>query len=380
MTEREGYIVLNRIAGVGIATVKRLVEALGSVPAIFEASEADFAAVKGVGTVRARLLAASLKSVGCADELARAEAAGVKLVTLADEGYPAALREIVDPPLVLYVRGAVEALSLPGVAIVGTRHPTIYGADMAEKFGYEIACSGYSVISGFAEGVDTRAHRGALRAEGGVTVAVIGAALDQIYPSSNIVMADEVVARGGALVSEYPFGRRADRQTFPMRNRIVSGLAKGLLVIEAPMGSGTLITVDQALDQGRPVMAVPGRIDVPQAAGALKVIREGGQLVRHVQDVLDELQLLPGFYAGRERSANAASSDRVSESVAVRPPQPPLSGEEAQIMACITVEGIHIDEIVSTTGLLARTVASRLVGLQLRKRVRLLEGGMVVPA
>jgi DNA processing protein len=176
------------------------------------------------------------------------------------------LKQIADPPLVLYVAGQVEALALPAVAVVGTRHPTVYGRETAQRFGYQLAAAGYVVVSGLALGIDTQAHTGALQAKGR-TVAVLGGALDCLFPRENTGLAREIALKGGAVVSEYPFGRQPDRQTFRCATASVSGLCKGVVVIEAPLNSGTMITVGQALDQERTVMAVPGRVDSPASLG-----------------------------------------------------------------------------------------------------------------
>ncbi|MCL2105425.1 MAG: DNA-processing protein DprA, partial [Kiritimatiellaeota bacterium] len=228
MTEREALIALNQIQDIGAITVKRIAEALKSVAAVFGCSAHELQRIPGVGKERAALLTRELNPGAVQEELARAAGKGITLVTWADDGYPPLLKAIADPPLVLYVAGEVSALDTPSVAIVGTRHPTIYGRETAQRFGYQLAAAGYTIVSGLAEGIDTEAHTGALKANGR-TVAVLGGALDCLFPKSNAGLARKIVSGGGAVISEYPFGRQPDRQTFPMRNRVVSGLSEGVL-------------------------------------------------------------------------------------------------------------------------------------------------------
>jgi len=378
VTEQQAFVALNRISGMGGITVGRLIDALGSAAAIFEASVGTLQEIEGIGSVRARAFRREFDSARWDDEFERAAEKSVTLVTWAEESYPQLLLKIPDPPLVLYVRGDPAVLDQPGVAVIGTRHPTIYGRETARRFGFQLAGAGYVVVSGLAVGIDSEAHRGALQIEGGLTVAVIGGALDKLYPRENIPLAREIVEKGGAVVSEYPFGRSPDKQTFPMRNRIVSGLSRGVLVIEAPMGSGTLITVDQALEHGRPVMAVPGRIDCEQAKGCHRILRAGAQLVTSLDDVLEEVDgFLPGFYAGRSRTV--ASLERPAEQAQPPlPPQAPLSEEEERIMRCLSEEGIPVDEVIRLSGLAAAQVNPLLVGLQIRRRLKMLPGGLVM--
>ncbi len=368
MTEREALIAMNRIQGLGAITVKRMAERFGSLPAVFECSESDLLSVPGIGVERARLFCQELKKARVDDELERAAGKGVKLVTWADDGYPALLKQIADPPLVLYVAGSLETLASPAVAVIGTRHPTVYGRDTARRFGYQLGAAGYVVVSGLALGIDTEAHAGALQAKGR-TVAVLGGALDCLFPKENQQLARDIATRGGAVISEYPFGRQPDRQTFPMRNRIVSGLCKGVLVVEAPLNSGTLITVGQALDQNRNVMAVPGRIDSPASQGCHNLLRSGARLVTTVDDVIEEMQDL---LSGMRRTA----ADKASEGEAKRP-ELAYTPEERAVMAQIEPEGTLVDALVRGSGLDAGKVSALLVGLQIKRQIRLLPGGMV---
>ncbi len=369
MTEREALIAMNRVQGLGAITVKRMLERFGSLSNVFACSEKDLLGVPGVGIEKARLFSEQLKQARVEDELEVASRKGVKLVTWVDDGYPPLLKQIADPPLVLYVAGSVEVLSRPAVAVVGTRHPTVYGRETARRFGYQLAAAGYTVVSGLAVGIDAEAHLGALQAKGR-TVAVLGGALDCLFPKENQQLARDIVQKTGAVVSEYPFGRQPDRQTFPMRNRIVSGLCKAVLVVEAPPNSGTLITVDQALDQNRTVMAIPGRIDSPASQGCHALLRNGARLVTTADEVIEEMQdLMTGA-----RRGGAARPDAGQEAAR---PDAALSPDERRVMALLEPEGTAVDALVRGSGLDAGSVNALLVGLQIKRLVRLLPGGLV---
>ena len=373
MTEREALIVMNMVPGLGAITAKRMAGRFGSLAAVFEASEAELAEVQGMSIDKAGQFLAALRQVRADQEIDKAERSHVKLITWADKGYPELLKRISDPPLALYVAGSVEALDMPAVAIIGTRRPTVYGREAARRFGYQLACAGYMVVSGLALGIDAEAHAGALQAKGR-TVAVLGGALDRLFPRENQSLAREMARKGGAVVSEYPFGRQPDRQTFPMRNRIVSGLCKGVLVVEASLTSGTMITVGQALDQNRSVMAIPGRIDSPASQGCHKLLREGARLVTTADDVAEELQdLLSGMrlrFAGSQDYANGGAK-------ADTPPRAVLTSDEQAVMKLVEMQGTPVDEVIRGCGLDAGKVNAILVGLQIKRLVRLLSGGIV---
>ncbi len=373
MTEKEALIALNMMPGIGVITVLRMRELFGSVAAIFTADKAELARVQGVGIHRAERFFEDLSRIRYVEEMERAAKNKVTLVTLDDDCYPELLRKIVDPPLALYAVGDVRALKKTGCAVIGTRHASIYGKETARRFGYQLAAAGYAVVSGFARGIDTESHKGAVQA-GGVTIAVLGGALDKLYPAENKEFAHEVVEKGGVILSEYPFGRSADRQSFPQRNRIVSGMSRGVLVIESPLKSGTLITVGQALEQGRVVMAVPGRIDSRVSMGSNRLIREGARLVTSVDDVLEELQDL---FAGTRDDVTAQrehrvkeDDDRSAEKVSA------LSAEERKVYGQICDEGSYADTIVRDCGLDTGKVNSILVGLQIKRLIKTGPGGL----
>ena len=387
MTEREARIAFNMIPTVGAVTFARLVrETEGDAAAAWEfyPNKLDWEG----------------KTPDWEREIARAEKMKIKIVTEADAEYPQQLRNIPSPPLALYVAGSVEALSKSAVALVGTRHSTEYGRDVAERFAFGLAKRGWCVVSGLARGIDAYAHRGALAAEG-VTVGVLGGALDMFYPNENRALAREMVEKGGCVASEFPFGRAPDVQTFPQRNRIVSGLAKGVVAVECPIHSGTLITCTRAVEQGRAVMAVPGRIDWRTSEGCHHLIREGARMVTSVDDIVEELTPLSSRAKQADSSSarNAAAPRRTVRQVEARPDAEPLAGcgpakasknapvlpeakissEEASVLRAVPEEGATMDAVARVCGLGAACVSALLVGLRLKGRVRLLPGNRVAP-
>ena len=301
-------------------------------------------------------------------EIAKAEAIGVKIVTPADDDYPPQLLAASGHPIALYVKGNVKALSKPSIAMVGTRKATPYGLDQAFRFARDLAANGWVIVSGLALGIDAECHRGAISVEKGVTVGVIGSALNKFYPEKNISLAREIVEKGGAVVSEFPFGRAPDQQTFPQRNHVVAGLARAVIAVEAPFKSGTMITMGIAADLGRTVMAIPGRVDSQASAGCLALIRDGAVLVRSPRDVESELSNLPGLDAPRTAQQNSAPPTAAS---------PAMSAEEIAIMREVTDEGISMDELVRKTSLSPAQVNSTAMTLLMKERVRFLPGNRI---
>ena len=370
MTDREAYVAFNLTEQVGSVKVGQLVEQFGSVTAAWENYPKKVSRTGG--------------EVDWQAEFKKAEKFGVTIVTPADEAYPEMLRTAPGRPLALYVKGDVAALSKPAVAIVGTRRVTPYGADQAAKFAHDLAANGWMILSGLALGVDAEAHRAALDA-GGVTVGVLGSGLDQFYPPENRELAREMVRKGGAVVSEFPFGRTPDTQTFPQRNHVVAALAKGVLAIEAPPKSGTLITTGIAADLGRTVMAVPGRVDSRSSAGCLALIRDGARLVRHARDVEEELcGFLPGLEqplakkaGAKAKKADAVRDEASAPAVRTACPPPPFSLEEALVMKHVDAEGVSMDRLVQLTKLPAAKVNALCMALRLKGRVRFFPGNRV---
>jgi DNA processing protein len=302
-------------------------------------------------------------------ELQRIEKSGVRVVSCDDAEYPKNLREIYDPPLVLYVKGTLTERDALAIAVVGSRRTTLYGQDMARKLAFQLARVGVTVVSGLARGIDTAAHNGALQAKGR-TVAVIGCGIDIVYPTENKKLADEIVEKGGAVVTEFPFGVQPDRQNFPMRNRIISGWSLGVVVVEANLKSGALITANQAGEQGRQVFAVPGRADSILSKGANKLIKDGAKLTEDVEDILSEFEyLLPKMARG---AAEAGLEGRGIK------PALQLSETEEKVMAHVGNEEVAIDEIIRASGLTTACVSATLLALEMKRLVRQLPGKQYV--
>ena len=284
--ERGCWAAVNRVPGVGPARVRRLLSRFGTLAGAWSAPAVDLAGAGIERRVVDGLLALRARTSPAA-ELEQAQRAGARVLTWLDEDYPARLATIPDPPPVLYVRGTLLAQDERAVAVVGTRRPTYYGRSLAVRLCEAFAGAGVCVVSGLARGIDTQAHRGALGA-GGRTLAVLGHGPDTVYPPENGRLAGQI-AGAGALLTEYPPGTGPEAQNFPPRNRIISGLGAGVLVIEAGTQSGALITCRYAGDQGRDVFAVPGPVTSPASDGCHRLIQDGAKLVREAADVLDEL-------------------------------------------------------------------------------------------
>lgn len=362
MTEHEAYIAFNMVPDVGSVKVAALARKHGGVAAAWEAfgQKKDWQG----------------QPVDWRTEIARAERMSVTVVTCDDSRYPPALDDLPSKPLALYVAGSPDVLAKPGVAVVGTRLPTLYGTDMAARFAGGIAGGGFSVISGLATGIDAEAHRGALAASG-VTIGILGGALDRFFPEENRELGRRIVAAGGAVVSEYPFGFPPGKKTFPQRNRIVAAMARAVLAVEAPMQSGTLITCDFAKKLGRPVMAVPANLDSRNSFGCWKLIREGAAMATSVEDVLGILKdALPSAAQPPRRKQEAVTAPRQR---GAEPPPPALTLEEAAVMRAIPSVGITLDRLAFRTKLPAEAVGAAAMSLRIKGRIRFLPGNRVAP-
>src|SRR5882757_102861 len=284
---RNHWLALALTPGLGAAKARRLVQHFGVVEKIFRASLTELEAA-GIRAESAQSIALGKSSALAEEELIRAVSAGAESVSLDDDLYPDTLRNIYDPPLVLYVRGDVALLSQPGIAVVGTRHPTPYGIGMSQRLSADLASRGLTIISGMARGVDTAAHKGAIEAKG-KTIAIWGTGVDVVYPRENKKLAEQIIATGGAVVSEFAIGSFAAPQNFPIRNRIISGMSIGVLVVEAGEYSGTRITARCALEQSRDVYAVPGNVTNKNSWGPNTLIKQGAKLVATWEDIWEEL-------------------------------------------------------------------------------------------
>jgi len=362
MTERDAYIALNMMEKIGPVGVQSLVSRLGSAVAIFEAGKDEFREAKGIGPGVAASILSQRGEVDWEGEQERANALGMRLVAQVDDEYPALLREIHDPPLALYVKGNLLSRDSRSVAVVGTRRATHYGMASARKLSSQLARSGLTILSGLALGIDTAAHEGALKA-GGRTVAVIGSGLNCLYPAENGNLAERI-AEHGAVISEFPLGRKPDKTTFPMRNRIVSGLSEAVLVVEAGRRSGATITANQALQQGRSVFAVPGRIDSYASIGAHELIKCGAYLVTDADDILEHFEML---FPHKKRDDDSADRGNLAT----------LSEEESLIVGLLERGEKQVDAIIRESKMNPATVNAFLLSLELKKMVRMLPGRRV---
>lgn len=284
---------------------------------------------------------------------------GADFITTRDAGYPKLLKEIHDPPIGLYRKGRYE-FGHPCVAIVGSRRTTLYGQATAKKFAAELARLGFCIVSGLARGIDTAAHEGALSV-GGKTVAVLGCGIDIVYPPENLDLYRRI-AETGAVLSEFPFGRKADKQSFPMRNRVVSGLCEGVVVVESDVKGGAMITARFAGEQGRLIFAVPGRIDQATSHGCHQLIRDGATLLTGVDDILSELNYLDGL---RPKAIATEGEPSVLEQLL-----PQLDEKERRVFDCLKGGSmLSIDAAASATGLAAHEISAALMMLELKKLV-----------
>ena len=364
MTLREAYITLNMIEGLGPVSVRRLIDALGSPLAILEADREALMTARGVGEKLAVKILSQRDSIDARKELERATEMGVQLFTPVDEAYPEALKAIHDPPLALYVKGTLLPEDAQSMAIVGSRSTSQYGLSAADRLAYQLVQTGFTVVSGLARGTDTAAHRGALKGKGR-TIAVLGGAIDCLYPPENEKLAQQITQHG-AVVSEYPLGRQADRMTFPYRNRIITGLSMGVVVVESALKGGSMHSAEAAMEQGRTVFALPGRIDTPGARGPHMLIKNGAKLVERLEDILEEYEfLLPA-------EARVAPEDEVAAR-----PDVPLSEIEQKVVDVLWREPMDADALARETSLKSHELSGLLLGLEMKRVVRVLPGRMV---
>jgi DNA processing protein len=359
------WMCLSLTEGIGPILAHRIVTTAGSASAAVASTESFLRTIDGIGAGRAGAIAVSLKrsAIAAEDELQRTEDAGARVICPDDEEYSLPLKEIPDPPLVLYVKGSVEPRDLNAIAIVGSRRCSLYGKEQAERFGALLGGAGFTVLSGGARGIDTAAHRGAMSHANGRTIAVLGCGIDLVYPPENAELFDRIAAQG-AVISEYPVGTPPLAENFPKRNRIVSGWSRGVLVIEADERSGALITARQAgVDQGRPVFALPGRVDNKLSIGPHQLIRDGATLVTGLQDIIDDLGPLP-------ESAMIETPGAPAEKPAGQPSL--FTGTDVQqtILSALTQDPSTVDDLIDRTGLDASVILRELTVMSLKSVVR----------
>ena len=360
LTERQAFMILNDLPNIGPITLNRLLQELGGDPReILTADKRRLESVRGVGPETSAALMNWRTHFDLAREEERLAQAGAVFITARDEGYPKMLKEIHDPPIGLYRKGSY-LFAQPCIAVVGSRRTTLYGQSVAKKLGAELAQMGFCVVSGLARGIDTAAHEGALSV-GGKTVAVLGCGIDIVYPPENLDLYRRI-AETGAVLSEFPFGRKADKQSFPMRNRVVSGICEGVVVVESDVQGGAMITARFAGEQGRLIFAVPGRIDQSTSQGCHQLIRDGATLLTGVDDILDELNYLDGL---RPKAIATEGEPSVLEQLL-----PQLDGKERRVFDCFKGGSmLGIDALTAVTGFAASEVSATLMMLELKKLV-----------
>jgi DNA processing protein len=364
------WLALSLTPGIGAGRGRKLVELFDGIDRLSHASLTELEAA-GLAAASAQSLALGKSLELAADEMDRVKALGAEVIALDDPCYPKRLYEIYDPPLVLYLRGNSEVINQQGVAVIGTRHPTPYGTGMAERLACDLAARGLIIISGMARGIDSAAHRGALNAHG-PTVAVWGTGVDVTYPKENQKLADQILATGGAVVSEFPLGTFPAPQNFPIRNRIISGMSIGVLVIEAGEYSGTRVTARCALEQGRDVYAVPGNVTNKLSWGPNTLIKQGAALVATWEDVWEalpadtRLALTPPERSASEGPQTASLFGG-----------PDLGPDEKKIFAVLRAdEPTHIDQLIErlVADLSSSQIFAALFELEMSGRIRTLPG------
>ncbi len=366
MDSREAFIALNLVEGVGPVRARSLLEHFGEAPKILAASKSQLLRVHNIGEDIAEKISGWEKSVDLAGELKRIADFGCHVLIQSDENYPASLREIYDPPLVIYVWGNLTPKDKNAVAMVGSRMTTHYGIETARKLAYQLAYTGVTVVSGGARGIDTAAHQGALSGKGR-TIAVLGTGINLIFPPENAELFKRIAANG-AVITQFPFNRPADKQSFPIRNRIVAGMTLGTVVVEANLSGGALITANFATEYGRQIFAVPGRIDSPRSKGCHELIKKGAKLCEGVEDVLSEFEYL---FPASNRPAAPNETGVL--------PAFELSTNEQKIFDALKAdEEMTTDEIIRTSGLPSSAVSATLFGLEMKRMVRQLPGKLFV--
>jgi DNA processing protein len=366
MDHREALVALNLIEGVGPVRVRQLLEHFGEAPAVLAASRSQLLQVRGIGEDTADAIAGWQKTVDLTGELKRVADFGCRVVIQSDDEYPAMLREIYDPPIVLYVRGALNAKDKNAVAMVGSRQTTHYGIETARKLAYQLAYVGVTVVSGGARGIDSAAHQGALAAKGR-TVCVLGTGINIVFPPENKDLFERI-AENGAVITQFAFNRNGDKQSFAIRNRIVAGMTLGAVVVEADLHSGALITANFATEYGRQVFAVPGRIDSPRSKGCHDLIKKGAKLCESAEDILSEFEYL--FPTSNKPPSPGETG--------VLPALELSENEQKAFDTLKAQDETSIDEVIRKSGLPASAVSVALLSLEMKRVVKQLPGKLFV--
>jgi DNA processing protein len=369
----EKWLKLIRAESVGPVTFAKLIKHFGTTDYVLGASVSELTKIDGIDFKTAGQIAASRDKFDTSTELELADKLGVWLINLTDERYPPVLKQIYDPPPVLYIKGSLVASDNLAISIVGSRRCSLYGQEQSSKFAHFLGSAGFTICSGMARGIDTAAHTGALSA-GGRTIAVQGCGLANVFPPENKKLF-ELIAESGACISELPLQYEPLAENFPPRNRIIAGLSLGTIVVEAAPNSGALITAAAALENNREVMAVPGKIDSPLSKGAHQLIKQGAKLVESVEDVMEAL----GYIGQRLQSHATAAAAKASEMLE-RPlfdvSQLNLSDNEKTIYDCLGKEPLHLEQIIAETNLTPGGINAALISLRLKGLIKQLPGSL----
>ncbi len=357
---RYAWLALCRISGIGRVLYRRLIDRFGAPSVVFQSDPRELLEVEGLREQTAQNILHFTGDDAVKREIEVLDRLKIHLLTLRDPLYPRLLAEIHDPPPYLYYQGRVSAQDSRVMAMVGSRNGSPYGIKVTERLAYSLAQQGLTIASGLARGIDTAAHEGALLAKGR-TVAVLGSGLDQIYPPENRKLAERIVETG-MICSEFPPGTLPERQNFPVRNRIISGLSLGVVIVEAGLRSGSLITARLALEQGREVFAVPGSIESFKSSGTHRLIKQGAKLVEHAQDILEEI---PEAATARPMLPNEQEFSR---------PVPALTPEEELIWKALADGPVQVDPLARQTGLGIGVLLSRLLEMEIKGWVKQLPG------
>ena len=364
MNTREAFLALTLLPRVGPVTIRRLLDRFSDPRDVFKATARELQGVQGIGPALAKTIHAWESQIDLAREKRRIRDVGAHFLTIQEDAYPALLKEIHDPPPGIYVLGEIQERDASSIAVVGSRRSTHYGNTCARKLSADLARARFTIVSGLARGIDTAAHEGALEANGR-TLAVIGCGLGTIYPPENQALAQRIAAGHGAVISEFPIDQIPDKTTFPMRNRIVSGLSRGLLVVECPAWSGAIITANLAGEHGRNVYAVPGPIDRPSSEGCHKLLKDGAKLVTLADDIIEDFTwLLPPSATDRQVHTGTSSP----------PSAATMDAEEWRIYQAIDATESHIDSLISQTGLSSSQVSICLLKMEIKRLVKQLPG------
>ncbi len=369
----EKWLKLIRADGVGPITFSRLIKHFGSADRALGTSVSQLAKINGIGFKTAERIAATLDKFDVADELELAEKLGVWIINIEDKRYPPMLKQIYDPPPVLYIKGTLSRQDNLAISVVGTRRCSLYGQEQASRLAHLLGSAGFTIVSGMARGIDTAAHHGALSAAGR-TIAVQGCGLANIFPPENKKLF-ELIAESGACISELPLGFEPLAENFPPRNRIIAGLSLGTIVIEAGLNSGALITAKEALENNREVMAVPGKIDSPLSKGAHRLIKQGAKLIESIEDVMEAL----GYIGEQLQSHVSQDAQKASERIETPlfdASQLKLSDEEKAIYNSLSKEPLQIDQIIADTALSPGNINAGLISLRLKGLIKQLPGNM----